>query len=259
MKRDTGKKSPIKVKPLNYPGQYEDKEIEIIQLKRFRNLSIFLVVLAVAVYELLHAYYGVPPQPILATILVLASGIYLYYADSRLRREAERKKKGSIGEKSVGDILDRLKMPGLRVFHGVVIPGKNYNIDHVILSRRGIFAVETKYVSKPKGNPKISSNGEAVFVDGKKLDQPHIVQAVNNANSLQSYLTVKAQSVKQTQSQFPVKPILVYPGWLVEPCTDSKIWVLNPNNVNDFINRELETISQTEYALAESWLSDIAR
>lgn len=253
MKDSNDRRSPIKDKPFKYPGQYLDKEIEIFQLKRFRNLSIFLVVLAVAVYEILHAYYGVPPQPILATILVLASGIYCYYADSQLRGKIKSYEQGSEGEKIVGDILDSLKKDGARVFHDVVIDGADYNIDHVILSKHGIFIVETKTISKPtKGNPKISSNGKTVFGFGKPNTE-HIDQAVYNSRSLRSYLN------KRSERQFRVHPVLVYPRWFVEAYADSRIWVLNPKVLQYHINREPETISETDYAVAELCLSDIAR
>lgn len=254
MKGSNDRRSPITDKPLRYPGQYLDEEIETIRLKRLRNLFIFLVVLTVAVYELLHAYFGVPPQPILATILVLASGIYFYYADTKLRKDAKNYEQGSLGEKIVGETLDNLKKEGIRVFHDVVINDADYNIDHVILSRHGIFVVETKTISKPsKGQQEIHSNGEAVFVPGKNPDRAPIDQAVNNARSLRSYLNEK------TGKQFRVNPVLVYPGWYVKGYADSRIWILNPKVLQYYINREPETISQIDYDKAELYLSAIAK
>ncbi|MFC1965720.1 nuclease-related domain-containing protein [Chloroflexota bacterium] len=228
-----------------------DLEIEIIQLKRFRNLAILCIILAVATNEISHVYRLLPPQPLIAGILVLVLGIYFLYTDSRLKAEAERKRKGSEGEKSVGEILDRLKKPGVRVFHDLAFDYNMGNIDHVILSRQGIFVIETKYVSK-RGNQSISSDGKAVFGYSKNPDSAAIKQAVRNARDLQIYLKNK------TETQFPVKPIVVYPGWLVKPYYGD-IWVLNPKYINWAINREPEIISETDYAVAESWISDLAK
>lgn len=246
------KLSPIKNKPLRYPGQYLDKEIEIIQLKRFRNISLFLVILAIAVYELLHAYAGIPPQPILATILVLAFGSFFYYEDAKLRNKARRYKQGSLGEKIVGETLEKLKKEGCRVFHDVVINDANFNIDHVILSKRGIFAVETKTISKPnKGQ--ISSNGKAVFLSGENPDNASINQTINNAKSLRRYLN------ESTERQFPVTPVLVYPGWFVEKYMNNNIWVLNPKILQHCIEKEPEIMSQADYDKAELYLSAVSR
>jgi len=251
MKDSNDRRSPVTDEPLRYPGQSLDEELEIIRLKRYRNLSIFVILLAVAGYELLHAYFGVPPRPILAILLVLASGIYFLFADAQLRKDARNKEQGSLGEKAVAEILDNLKKEGSRVFHDVMIE-PNYNIDHVILSRHGIFIVETKTISKPKKG-QVNCNGEAVFLSGKNPDRIPIDQAVNNARSLSSYLNEK------TGRRFRVKPVLVYPGWFVEDYANSRIWVLNPKILQHYINREPETISEIDYDKAELHLSTVAR
>ena len=252
MKASDDKRSPIKDKPLRYPGQYLDKEIKLIQLERVRNVAFFSIILTVAVFELLHAYAGIPPQPIFAGLLLLASGIYLYYLDTKLRKKRDNYELGSSGERAVGDILDKLKQEGCRVFHDVLINGANYNIDHVILSTHGIFAVETKTISKPLRG-QVSSNGKEVFLTGKFPDSAPIVQATNNAKSLRRYLNEK------TGRYFHVKAVLVYPGWWVEPHINSRIWILHPELVQDRINQEPETISQTDYKKAESYLSNAAK
>ncbi len=252
MKASDDKRSPIKDKPLRYPGQYLDKEIKLIQLERVRNVAFFSIILTVAVFELLHAYAGMSPQPIFAGLLLLASGIYLYYLDTKLREKRDNYEQGSQGERAVGDILDKLKQEGCRVFHDVVINGANYNIDHVILSTHGIFAVETKTHSKPRGG-KVSSNGKVVFISGKNPDGKPIDQAINNAKSLRRYLNEK------TGRDFHVKAVLVYPGWFVKDYTDSRIWILNPKVLQIKINREPETISRTDYDKAELYLSNAAK
>ncbi|MFC1988598.1 hypothetical protein ACFLVJ_02045 [Chloroflexota bacterium] len=37
------------------------------------------------------------------------------------KQKADRMMKGSLGEKTVGEILDMLRGPGVRVFHGLII------------------------------------------------------------------------------------------------------------------------------------------
>lgn len=59
-----------------------------------------------------------------------------------------RLRKGLRAERKVGDNLDRLMRVGAHVFHD--IETSLGNIDHVIVSDRGVFAVETKYMSSPE-------------------------------------------------------------------------------------------------------------
>jgi hypothetical protein len=59
-----------------------------------------------------------------------------------------RLRKGVRAERKVGDNLDRLMRVGAHVFHDIQTACGN--IDHVIVSDRGMFAIETKYMSKPE-------------------------------------------------------------------------------------------------------------
>ena len=57
------------------------------------------------------------------------------------------KVKGILGEKSVALFLSKLDPKKYRVFHDLYIPtakGKTTQIDHLIISRYGIFVIETK-------------------------------------------------------------------------------------------------------------------
>ena len=54
------------------------------------------------------------------------------------------------------------------VFHD--IPADNFNIDHVVIAREGVFAVETKGFTKPKQG---AGRADAtVFFDGSSLRYP---------------------------------------------------------------------------------------
>ncbi len=52
--------------------------------------------------------------------------------------------KGAAGEEKVGRYLEAMSGPSLTAFHDVSLPGFGGNIDHLVVSTRGVFVVETK-------------------------------------------------------------------------------------------------------------------
>ncbi len=81
MSSSKDKKSPVADKQLRHAGQYLDDKIEIINLKRLRNFFMFLVIFAVALYEVLHAYFNLPLQPMLAFAAMIAMGVWVLCED----------------------------------------------------------------------------------------------------------------------------------------------------------------------------------
>jgi hypothetical protein len=51
---------------------------------------------------------------------------------------------GARGEETMGRMLDALRAEGIAVLHDRRIPGTRANIDHIIISRAGVFVVDTK-------------------------------------------------------------------------------------------------------------------
>lgn len=60
-----------------------------------------------------------------------------------IRKEAETWSLGAWGEERVARKLKELE-PEYRIFNDLVLPGEASNIDHVVLSRKGIYVIETK-------------------------------------------------------------------------------------------------------------------
>lgn len=253
MKKPSEKYSPIKTVPQNQPGKASDATLEIIQLKRLNNIIIVGLIMAVAINDVLQAIFTIPPQPIFMIFMVAVSGIWFYYKDKGLRKEKARYKLGSDGEKNVGDILDNLKQQDVKVFHSLVFEGKNkFDIDHVVLSKCGIFAIETKAWSK-SGNDRISSNGKVILINGGNPDSEPIDEAIMHARALQSYLRQK------TNVEYDVQAVLVYPGWLVNQVVEGKIWVLNPKNLHLFIKPDQNKLTELEYKTAKMHLENLGQ
>lgn len=191
----------------------------------------------------------------LALGLVAILGIS-YFAARRAVRASQRywnNVTGFRGERAVGGMLDQLMLDGCRVFHDVPGDG-DWNIDHVIVAPRGVFAVETKTRRKLKGPP--GNENHKVSCDGQTLKYPHateehgIAQAKNNARWLGEYLT------KALAEPIRARPILALPGWLVNrtvSAAEAGIFVCNPKEI-----RKLITSDCADDALTPKQIDQIA-
>ncbi len=253
VKKD-GKKSPLKDKPLRYPGQSLDEEINRLGIYIVLYVVASAVIALLAFYEWWHWYYHIPPEPM---ITIVIASIAILYSIVKLRQINKRLKflrLGRDGERAVGQSLEELRQKGCAIFHDIV--GKDFNIDHVVVSPQGIFAVETKTYSKPaRGNPPVAFDGEKVLIPGKQPDQKTIQQAIANAGWLSRDILKKS-----TGKLFAVMPVLVFPGWWVDESNNSKrIWVLNPERLVVKISEETHSLSWEDVHLAAFHLSRYVR
>ena len=192
-------------------------------------------------------------NPIVFTMGTFIVIIYSIIKIILAKRKIAALKLGRDGEKIVAENLDILKREGDVVFHDIV--GKNFNVDHVFLSRHGIFIIETKTRTKPAhGNPSVTFDGKKILVNGFEPER----NAVDQVISLSKWLSQEIQS--STGKQFSIRPVVVFPGWFVEPMpANSFVWVLNPIALLTFIQNEPVTLSETDLCLVAYFLSRYIR
>jgi hypothetical protein len=171
---------------------------------------------------------------------------------------------GLLGEQVVGLILDRLSSDSIRVFHDLEIiePGKKpWNIDHVVLTPAGIFAIETKTRSKPKDTGPGGQAGHKVIFDGEQLlfpapmqaDRHGLAQSQSNADWLAGKLT------DLNGTPIPVNPVLVLPGWWVEGKGKGPVAVLNPKGLPCFLTGRPNIFSDKQFRAINAQLDERCR
>lgn len=136
-------------------------------------------------------------------------GLYRYVRHYRAREQA---RDGLLAERVTGMQLNRLMASGCLVMHD--LPADNFNIDHVVISPAGVFAIETKSFRKPK---RIAPNQACkVSYDGVGLAFPDfstrapIEQAGRQAKWLRGVLE------EVLKRDVHVVPAVALPGWYVE-------------------------------------------
>ena len=251
----TGPRSPLKTRPLRNPGQSLDEEIQ--RAIDDRATSPFMAIVGlwvVAGVEWLGTWRDLPRQPWWFTIAALAATGWLAWRVYRVRDHVGRLRQGRDGERVVGQFLEGLREAGARIFHDV--PGDGFNLDHVVISRRGIYVIETKTITKPGPDARVVFDGEQITVAGHRPDRDPVKQASAEATWLHRLLD------QSTGRAFPVRGVVVYPGWWVERTNrnrNAKVWVLEPKALPAFIENAPAVISPDDVALAAYHLSRYIR
>ncbi|MBE7534216.1 MAG: NERD domain-containing protein [Anaerolineales bacterium] len=254
MKSKPEKRSPLKDKPLRYAGQSLDEQIEE---KAFDLLYWFLVPVITTILVIGDWVRFINPrpaqQPIVVTVaalILLVIGAFKFF---RGKREIGRLKMARDGEKLVAEGLQEMIKQGATVLND--IQGDKFNIDHVVVSKNGIFLIETKTYSKPiKKDAKITFTNEKVFADGKLIDRTPIDQAKALAKWLQELL------IQSCGTKFNIRPVVLFPGWFIEPMKrGQEVWILNPKALPTFISNEPATLKDTDVHLIAFHLSRYVR
>ncbi len=252
-KKKTEKRSPLKDKPLRLPGQSVQDEMDLILEEVLAYIITGAVVVAMTAAIWISTISKTLLNPWIVTALCTVVICYCSARGYRALKKVPSLKLGRDGERIVAEQLDMLKADGAVVLHDIV--AGSFNIDHVILARRGIFVAETKTRSKPSsGVSKVIYDGTTLLVDGVKPDRDPIAQAEMNAQWLSKTLA------ESTGKRFAVKPVVLFPGWWVEnKAKTPKVWVLEPKQLPGFVQHEPVSISDSDLHMAVYHLVQIAR
>ena len=199
------------------PGHALREQIEELRVDSSFDLAMLMVMpLFPLGFFLIHATLT-ETAPKLGHLLlsVVAAGIFAAFMIRRLLRQGalhDRLRLGLDAELAVGQELDQLMREGAVVFHD--LPAERFNIDHVVIAPRGVFAIETKGYTKPKqGGGKAEAT---VAYDGETLKFPTwttkapLEQAERQAVWLAKWLS------SAVGSPVSVLPVVALPGWFVE-------------------------------------------
>ena len=158
------------------------------------------------------------------------------------------------GERAVGEFLEKLRADGYQVFHDLV--GDGFNLDHVLIGPAGVFTIETKTYSKPaKGKAELTFNGESIQIGLWEPERNPVIQARAQVGWSSSLLK------ETTGRDFPVHPVIVFPGWFVRSAGRPKkpIWVLNPKALPEYLRKQQPQLTKEEISLASYHLSRFIR
>lgn len=243
--RKEGRRNPLTSDLLRSPGESLRERIDELsnEIDTFLMLSMISPLLIYAIF-VSQSYFLDKTNLINASISIITGISITIYFLCKLITKGNLRRRYLIGldaESAVGQELNFLMRQKFWVFHD--FPAEKFNIDHVVIGKSGVFAVETKGRSKPS-----KSNGKAeVFYDGRSLRFPDweerkpLEQTLRQAKWLEDWLS------KAVGEQIDVKPVLALPGWFINNKSNGGVPVINGKNSESFfsIKKEAEALSET--------------
>ncbi|MBN1535590.1 MAG: NERD domain-containing protein [Anaerolineales bacterium] len=246
--------SPIKEKPLRLPGQSINDTIYDIQTEEMLFPIVYTtMLLALSINTWMNWLSKNLVQPYLITLVTIIVIIYSIIRIKKARNKVALLRLGRDGERIVAEILEDLRKDGAAIFHDIL--GEGFNLDHVIICKHGIFVIETKTRSK-FSDSKVFFDGKVLLVDGMRPERDPLIQATAEARWLHEQLQA------MTGKKFPIRPVVVFPGWYVEKTKEgdrSEVWVLNPKGVPAFVRNAPMMISDEDVHLASYSLACMVR
>jgi hypothetical protein len=250
------RRSPLHGRRVGHlPGQQlldrvakHDQQIDTAMSIMYMSFPVMFMVWLAQGFDWNQVQFGVTEAMFAAGgVAMFAWGLRDYIRHYRAREKA---RDGLIAERVTGLQLNRLGSAGCIVMHD--LPGEGFNVDHVVISPRGVYAVETKSFRKPRqmersDNYRVSFDGTALrFPDFVERDAP--AQAERQARWLARVLR------ESLGSDVPVIPALALPGWHVEP--NEAVWrsaavkVFSPmGNGAAFMAKPIERLDQVQRSL----------
>jgi hypothetical protein len=244
------KRSPIKQRPLRRAGESLEEQFDDSVASPFVAwVMAALMALGLAVFEWIRwLFHSLPTlgTSIMLTLIAAGSIGLAAFKIKRLWKVRHALREGIKGERAVADLLESLRTIGYHVYHDII--WDDFNLDHAIIGPAGVFALETKCFGKIPGNPKIRYDGKQLIVPGHTLDRDPIAQSKAVAGQLRDYLAAS------TAQRPYVRPVLLFPGWLVDEYVQPNIWVLNPTRLIVHLQNEPARLSPDDIKLFTSRL-----
>lgn len=233
------RRSPLSSGLLRYPAaslieQIEERHIEFVLDAAFLWLALTLPLAVMKIAESLFFPTTTWSTP---ACLAVSAAFFAYRVPKLLRVGAhlDQLRLGADAEMAAGQELDQLMRQGALVFHD--FPAGGFNIDHVVISDRGVFAVETKGFSKPRvaatkagvGREwRVRYDGSALHFPEFKTSEP-LEQAQRQARWLARWLS------DGTGEQVWVEPVVALPGWYVERSGRAAVHVFSGKEIQKYL------------------------
>jgi len=241
---------------LRSPGQSLLKKIDFLNEDITAHVVyLFLTPIFVYATYISHLYFNKKAPSLLVLVLLgaflLGLIVYSLYKLTGLLSQRRVMRLGYDGEVAVGQELNQLLRDGYHVYHDFF--ADKFNIDHIVVGKKGVFAVETKARSKPNSDRR--NEDATVEYNGRVLHFPKWTdtETIDQAERQSSWLSKWLGSA--IGEPVAARGIVALPGWYVKRTSPNGIPVVNPKQFSSLFthiqSRELseETIKRIVHQL----------
>lgn len=177
----------------------------------------------------------------ICTIVMLFFIIRSYRKIKKLRWTLDKYRKGLEGERLVGETLNQLSGDTTYVFHD--IPGERFNVDHIIVSTRGVYVIETKHFDRNLCH-EFFFDGSMVYrllKNGKRFPCPKLLPQIDGEAQF-----IRQEIEKRAEIKLPVIKVAILIGSFIH--NDGKLndyWLLNEKAFVKFFKAQKEIYDKT--------------
>ncbi len=263
-RREQSKKTrqnPLTRALLRSPGHSLRKRIDDLEIDVDSLMIAWMLVLPLlCVFHLFDSHVRETPESttrfVLEGLLVIGASLIIGRNLKKKLDDLRHYKLGMEGELATGQELDQLMLDGCRVFHDIPFPYGN--IDHVVVSRSGVFTVNTKMRGKPK-----EGEGKAEIVIDYENDEirfPDFKWRIPN-KQLETEARWLSQHLSAAMGEtIEAEPILALPGWFISNRIGrGKVFVINPVKPKRFFVQSRQVFSDTRVSQLAHHLEQLCR
>lgn len=253
VQRNRGRHSPINENLLRSPAYTLNRKRESVAVEALMYLA------GVALVPLLfyYVYLQLPGLWVyVATFGALVTLGCAFLAVSKFSK-VPRLHLAIDAEEATGQELSLLMRDGAWVFHDVPYAGGN--IDHIVVSEGGVFAIETKGYSK-SGDGSTKTDGWKASVKDGVLHLPTGQTAEPLAQAKKHASWLEREIRDRCRIQVTVQPVLALPGWHITGGWDSDCWVINPKRGNSLRKSvQRRNLSPEQANAIAVWVENLSR
>ena len=236
-RRRMRRRSPIGIDLLRSPGHTVREQLDEASSDLIWDvLLISIVPMAfLAIFLAQGHVVGLQQMIALVPIYVIAAVLFIAGMIRKMVKAGEQIDKlraGFDAELAVGQELDQLMRSGAVVYHD--FPADGFNIDHIVISPQGVFAIETKGYTKPANVS--GKEGAKVTFDGKALKFPTWTTKVPIEQAERQAKWLSKWASNATGEPVLAWPVVALPGWFVERTGRSIVRVYSGRALGTLLN-----------------------
>jgi hypothetical protein len=261
-------RKPIRANPLTKdlirpPGHSLARKIADLDFDQTGHLAMLfcLPAFAYGVHVTQSHYFAIPESSVRVVGLTLTVAVFCWLIGRRLAKNSSvirRLQLALEGEQFVGEELNQLMLDGCRVFHD--IPYLYGNIDHVVVSVSGVYAVNTKMHGKLLGDARDAKVVVDYSTATLKFPDRDIPLPKDQLEAEVRWLSEHLSS----STGFPVvaEPMLALPGWFIADRIGRQKgdpYVFNPTKPAKFFVQNRQLISPQQVKQIAHQLEQLCR
>lgn len=189
------------------------------------------------------------------SIITVVFIIRAYFKVKQTRWILKRYRKGLEGERLVGETLNQLSNESTFVFHD--IPGERFNVDHIIVSTRGIFVIETKHFNRELCH-EFFYDGLMIYrilKNGRKFPCPKLLPQIDGEARF-----IQQEIERRTEIKLPVIKVAILIGAYITSSENFKdYWLLNETAFVKVFNQQKEMFDDSVAKLVASHIREMVK